>query len=476
MLCPAATVPSGALVEIRLRAPIDSRTAQSGDTILADVIAPVVQDNNVVVPFHSTLRGRITSVGAIGKGLRRQRASIGIVFDTVEFPDGSTRTVPVRLKAVDNARETVDENGVILGIKPRSPMGHRLAGITRNLFIWDPLIQVVLAASTMATLRFPEAEIHLPAGTELWVEVTESIELRDAWPQSMPSITSTPEERSALAALVRAMSVKTSKAGSGKPADIVNLLLLGDENWIRLALARAGWIEADSLSAATGWKSFRSLAESSPYPAAPMSAQLLDERPSRGEFSKALNSSSKRHHVRFFDEGAAWRGLQLHPASATQDLATTFSFSRLRIIHAIDRAIDNERAKLVNDLIQTGCVDAAELIERPWVPARSLNGTGETVTTDGAIAVLELNPCRAAEANSPAAFIAARHSAPKMSPLSKGLREFVLSVGQDFTDNNPVKQAYEGVRFLVRRVNGSEKRDRVQPARTSNVTRSAFTY
>ena len=76
----------------------------------------------VVVPFNAAMRGRITSVDAIGKGLRRQRASIGLAFDTVEFPDGSTRAVPVRLKAIDNARESVDENGVILGIKPRSPM------------------------------------------------------------------------------------------------------------------------------------------------------------------------------------------------------------------------------------------------------------------------------------------------------------------------------------------------------------------
>ena len=368
-LCPAATVSPGTLVEVRLRAPIDSRTAKPGDTVVADVIAPVMEGSGgVVVPFNAALRGRITSVDAIGKGLRRQRASIGVAFDTVEFPDGSTRAVPVRLKAIDNARETVDENGVILGIKPRSPMGHRLAGITRNLFIWDPLIQVVLAASTMATLRFPEAEIHLPAGSELWIEVTEPFELSPAWPRSLPSIASTPEERTELASMVRAMSIKTTKAGSSKPADVVNLLLLGDENWIRLALARAGWVEADPLTKATGWKSFRSVAESLPYPAAPMSAQLLDERPSLGEFSKALNNASKRHHVRYFDEGVSWRGLPLHPASATQDIATTFSFSRLKIIHAIDLAIDNERAKLVNDLIQTGCVDAAELIERPWVP------------------------------------------------------------------------------------------------------------
>lgn len=473
MLCPAAIVPQGTLVEVRLRTPIDSRSAKPGDPVLADVIAPVLQHRDVVVPLHTALRGRITSVGAIGKGVRRQRATVGMRFDTIEFPDGSTRAVPVRLKAIDNARETVDDKGTILGIKPRSPMGHRLAGITRNIFIWDPLLQFVLAASTMATLRFPEAEISLPAGTELWVEVIEPIELESAWPQTMPAIASTAEERATLASLVRAMSVMTTKANSGRPADVVNLLLLGDEDWIRLALARAGWVEADPLSKATGWKTFRSVAEALPYPAAPMSAQMLDEHAPRGEFSKALNSASKRHHVRIFDEGVSWRGLRLHPASATQDVATTFSFSRLRIIHAIDRAIDNERAKVVNDLIQTGCVDAAELIDRPWVPTRTRNASGEIVNTDGALAVLEMNPCRAAEAN-PAMPAAAEPPAPRMNPVAKGFREFFLTLGQDFTENNPIKQAYEGGRFLIRRMNGSERRARAQPARSSSVTRSTF--
>ncbi len=473
-MCSAADVPKGALVEVRLRTPVDSRLAKPGDPVLADVIAPVLRQRDIVVPLHATLRGRITSARAIGKGIRRQRAAVGIRFDTVEFPDGSTRAFPVRLKAVDNARETVDEHGTILGIKPRSPMGHRLAGITRNVFVWDPLLQFVVAASTMAAIRFPEAEISLPAGAELWVEVTEPIELETAWPQTMPAIASTAEERAALAALVRAMSIMTTRPNSGKPADVVNLLLLGDENWIRLALARAGWIEADPLSKATGWRTFRSVAEALPYPAAPMSAQALDEHPPRGEFSKALNSASKRHHVRVFDEGASWRGLRLHPASATQDVATTFSFSRLRIVHAIDRTIDNERAKLVNDLIQTGCVDAAELIDRPWVPTRTRIASGEVVNTDGAIAVLEMNPCRAAEANPAAASAAVYSAPPRMNPFAKGLREFILTVGQDFTENNPVRQAYEAGRFLIRRLNGRERRDRAQPARSSNVIRSAF--
>ena len=50
-----------------------------------------------------------------------------------------------------------------------------------------------------------------------------------------------------------------------------------------------------------------------------------------------------------------------------------------------------------------------------------------------------------------------------MNPFSKGFREFFLTVGQDFTENNPIKQAYEGGRFLVRRVNGRKNETASSP-------------
>lgn len=72
----------------------------------------------------------------------------------------------------------------------------------------------------------------------------------------------------------------------------------------------------------------------------------------------------------------------------------TWAFRNNRLIHVIDRNIDNERAKIINDLVYTGCVDAAQLVSRPWVPQQAKVATGEMIHTDGAVAVLELNPCR----------------------------------------------------------------------------------
>jgi hypothetical protein len=63
----------------------------------------------------------------------------------------------------------------------------------------------------------------------------------------------------------------------------------------------------------------------------------------------------------------------------------------MHVTHAIDLAIDNERAKVVNDLWFTGCVEAASLL-----PRRSLRVVAHghsLLSTDGEIAVLRLSNC-----------------------------------------------------------------------------------
>ena len=50
--------------------------------------------------------------------------------------------------------------------------------------------------------------------------------------------------------------------------------------------------------------------------------------------------------------------------------------------------IDKERAKVVTDLIFTGLVKSVAVVERPEVPTSVENATGDTLKTDGAMAVI----------------------------------------------------------------------------------------
>lgn len=441
----AAEVPAGALWEARLTAGLSSFKSKKGQRIEAVVLTPPGSPG--AAPRGARLIGELAEVKRVGFGIRRGRAFMRPVFDTLLLPDGEAIAIETRLTGLDNARETVDRKGRILGIRATSVFGHRMAGITRNIFIWDPLIQTVLAGATIATLRFPEAEIHLPAGSEFFVKLEKPVTLRDDLTVPLPPVAMTADAEQ-LSTLVAGLTQSTIDAKSNKEADLVNLLLLGESEWLERAFRAAGWVNADPLTKATGWKSFRAVAEALPYPEAPMSKQLLDEAPPEYELSKTINNYSQRHHARVYSQKESFRGRPVHAGSATHDVSIDFLFSRFKLTHLIDDDIDSERAKVVNDLIATGCVDAAELIDRPWAPREHRNSSGQKLRTDGRIAVLELNPCRAPLRTMEP------EPAPKPSVWRRIPRQFFLTVRNDFTHNNPAVQAGIGVKYLWKKMTG----------------------
>lgn len=426
-------------------------------------MAPVRLDERTMIPIGAWLRGELAEVRKVGLGLRRGRASLRFEFDTLELPDGTTFPLAARVAGIDTARESVAADGRVLGIRATDAFGHRMAGITRNLFFWDPLIHSVLAGATAATIRFPESEIYFPAGTELRLVLTEPLALREEWTVPLPAIATSAAERTDLLEIVRDMTYR-SLTSSLREADLINVVLLGEEDWVRRAFDAAGWVEADPLTKATGWATFRSVAESKAYPEAPMSAQLFDELPPVVELSKALNTYSKRHHARVWSLPDTFRQRPVFALAATEDTAIDFSFKRMRLIHAIDPNLDNERAKIVNDLVDAGCVDAAELIERPWAPREFRNATGEKVFTDSRLLVIELNPCRTPQ-------MLERDAGTQTLRVSgrwyqRIPRQVILTVRNDFTRNNPVFQAVLGVRYLIGKAGGNQRR-RARPMRES---------
>ncbi|MBA3973058.1 MAG: hypothetical protein C0504_02430 [Candidatus Solibacter sp.] len=441
----ASEVPAGAVWEARLTAALSSFTNKKGQRVEAVILTP--PGHPAAAPKGARLIGELAETKRVGFGIRRGRAMMRPVFHTLLLPDGEAIAIETRLTGLDNARETVDPKGRILGIRATSVFGHRMAGITRNIFIWDPLIQTVLAGTTIATLRFPEAEIHLPAGSEFHVRLEKPLVLRDGLTVPLPAVAMAGDAEE-LTSIVARLTHATVDAKTNKDADMVNLLLLGESEWLERAFRAAGWVQADPLTKATGWKTFRAVAEALPYPEAPMSKQLLDEAPPDYELSKTINDYSKRHHARVFTQKETFRGRPIHAGSATHDVAIDFLFSRFTLTHLIDASIDNERAKVVNDLIATGCVDAAELIDRPWAPRGHRNSSGQNLNTDGRIAVLELNPCRAPlRAMVP-------EPAPKPSVWRRIPRQFFLTVRNDFTRNNPAVQAGLGVKYLWKKMTG----------------------
>jgi hypothetical protein len=126
------------------------------------------------------------------------------------------------------------------------------------------------------------------------------------------------------------------------------------------------------------------------YKEAPVSILTLEGRPPDLVFQKSTNTFAKRHHMRLWRTRQSWTDKPVWVAAATHDVGIDFSQESSTFIHRIDPRIDRERAKIVSDLLFTGRVRSLALVERPEVPRRTTNATGDDMITDGRMAVVVL--------------------------------------------------------------------------------------
>ncbi len=234
------------------------------------------------------------------------------------------------------------------------------------------------------------------------------------------------------------------------------------------AFAAAGWTPVDSLTVETTYRTIRSIAENQGYNAAPMSTLLLNDKQPNFAYAKTLNTFSKRHHLRIWKDSETWDGETVWTSSATHDIGIGFSRSNKTFIHLIDSYIDNERAKVVNDLIFTGCVSHVQLVARSWIPTDATNGTGEALITDGRIAVLELNDCEQPHDET-------QGEAPGTLPVhgnaaSRGTRQVVLTLKNQILRDNVAVMGYSGVHYLVAKKNTTE-----HPTREMDIEGNRYT-
>ncbi len=212
------------------------------------------------------------------------------------------------------------------------------------------------------------------------------------------------------------------------------------------AFAASEWIQVDSLTAESTYATIRSVAENQGYKSAPMSTLLLGDQPPAYAYAKTLDTFSKRDHLRIWASSLKWGEQVVWTSSSTHDTGIGFSRKNKTFIHLIDTHIDNERAKVVNDLIFTGCVSSVQLVARPWIPKDAKNGTGEDLITDGRVAVLQLNDCRGEQDET----LLAGNSLPIHGNRAERVtRQTVLTLKNNIMRDNVVVMAYSGIRTGV---------------------------
>jgi hypothetical protein len=430
-------VPAGSRYSVRLTQELSSRTTHQGDVVKALSITPVVAKGEILVPAASIFEGKVVQADSVGWGFKHETASLTIEWNKVTLPDGRVLEISARVFEVENAQEKVTDKGKIQGIRSTGTIGNTAENGVLTFAGIDPVAYIFASSAGSGVLGFAEPEILYPAGTELILMDTRPLLTDKVYPPTVTPSATDAAQRESLQAFVKTLPYRTRTKGSNKVSDITNLVFVGSPAALDRAFKASGWLTTDDLYAASTFKTVKTLAGNQTYTQAPMSVLLLDERAPVETLSKTTNTFASRHHLRIFPTEKQYEGLTVLTSSSTQDIGIAFSRKQKTFIHVIDEHIDNERSKVVNDLMFTGCVDHLDMVERPWVPHDAYNSTGDRLLTDGEAAVVTLNGCDHPRAVTPQA-------APPPPRTQRAMRDTSLTIRNDLFRGNLIYQGISG--------------------------------
>jgi hypothetical protein len=383
----AVEVPKGTQLHVRLKSKVATNTSKPKDVVEATVIVPVAAADGFAIPAGATVRGNVLTVSPSPSP--DQRAILAFDFTELET-GGSKHKMAARVAEVDNARESVDEKGQLLGILSSETISARLDQGIGKLADRFSGFAGVLATAKGALLKTAETDIIYEPGVEMDIELTAPLTLPKALGPGPAAEALQSFDDPGLIDLARKAPFQTVAENPPKPSDITNLMIIGTREQVEAAFKAAGWSSAAALSAQSKFETFKAIAESRGYKDAPVSILLLEGKPPDLVFQKQLNTFAMRHHLRVWKRPELYQNAPVWVIAATHDTGIELSPENRTFIHKIDSKIDRERSKVVNDLIFTGMVKGLALVDRPQVPTSSRNATGDALETDAAIAVLLL--------------------------------------------------------------------------------------
>jgi hypothetical protein len=363
VLVAGARIPVGTQLLARLTTPVSSKTSKVNDLVQAVIVSPVAAGH--------ILNGRIRAVRSANG---TENASLDIEFEGA------------RLIEVDNARESVDESGRIVGINPSdSPAAQIDLGIGKLNEQYGKIAEVLQSLKTVL-VRDVDPEIEYPAGVEIRVALNRSLPVEPVL--GGHGIAKSPDP--ILEDLVRRQPVRTQAQRPALPSDWTNIAFIGTHDSIVKAFTAAGWSPAAEMNTASVLEAARAIIEARGYQETPVSKLRLDGRLPDMVFQKMNNTLGKRHHLRIWRTQEKWHGQEVWIGAATHDNGIAFAPDERTFFHTVEPDIDREREKVADDLMFTGLAKHVAMISRPGVPTESTNATGDRMVTDGKITVLSL--------------------------------------------------------------------------------------
>jgi peptidoglycan hydrolase-like protein with peptidoglycan-binding domain len=164
-------LPAGSVIIVRTTSPLQSTSAQSGQTFETNVDESVGVDEYTVIPAGSRIRGVINLARP---ATRQQSGVIEVVFDRLTLPDGSTLPITGKLTSTDSTERRQiesDPNARVVLVGGRGGIGAAIAGAgtgrsANNVF------------AALGGLLSEGRDVNVPAGTPLAVELERDLTLR----------------------------------------------------------------------------------------------------------------------------------------------------------------------------------------------------------------------------------------------------------------------------------------------------------
>jgi hypothetical protein len=387
MSAQAAQVPAGAELHVRLTSRISSADAKTGEPVTAVLIAPVVEDGQIVLPPGAQLTGEVKSAQPAATD-RTKAPTLEPVFRYIIF-DSERDEVSARVSAVDNAKETVD-NGVITGTPASQTYTSRMNRGIEKLSGRDGLsgLAGILQAAKSVLVADADPDITYDAGVEMTVKTAAAFHVARPSAGVVSEVQPVPGD-SLLPGMVSRMPLRALTT-EGIPSDITNIVFIGSQQQLASAFEAAGWSTAARLDGQSKFETARAMIEQRGYKEAPVSVLLIDRRPPDLVYQKQNDTFDARHHLRIWRRPGAFEGRPVWICAATHDIGISYSDREGTFIHRIDSNVDDERAKVINDLIFARKIANLALVGRDSVPADAVNATGDALYTDGQVAIVVL--------------------------------------------------------------------------------------
>jgi len=164
-------LPAGSVILVRTTTPLQSASAQTGQTFETTVSEAVGVDEYSVIPEGSKVRG-VVSVAR--PATRQQSGVIEVTFDRITLADGTVLPIAGKLTSTDSTERRQieqDPNARVVLVGGRGGIGAAIAGAgasrsPNNIF------------AALGSMLSEGRDVNVPAGTTLGVELERAVTLR----------------------------------------------------------------------------------------------------------------------------------------------------------------------------------------------------------------------------------------------------------------------------------------------------------